>query len=120
MNTKLFATRVFGFFGLGVAAFASGAAVAPAPAGAHCGGHAYSCGLEEVYSYSQCELNGSQNYTWHDHYNTYVRECSGTCYGGAGCCISAEACADSPCKPGGCGSACAYDGEWRDDTGVPC
>ncbi len=90
-----------------VAAFASGAASDPAPAGAHCGGHSNSCGFTYSYSYSTCD--GPYRV---DVYDVYDNDCSGTCYNGgsSGCCDSPEACADAPCKPGGCGGACNYAG----------
>ncbi len=101
-----------------VAAFASGAAVEPAPAGAHCGEHDQSCGftVDEGVSY-WCRLGW-----WMRRDDLYVNDCSGTCYNGgtAGCCDSPEACANAPCKPGGCGGPCAYYGSYDTWTGLYC
>ncbi len=102
------ARRLVKGFGLAAAAFASDAVVDPQPAGAHCGGHAGSCNSEfvDVYVYGDC-CGGS---LWCDFYSRYHAGCSGTCYNGGtqGCCQSAAACADQPCKPGGCTDACDW------------
>ncbi len=100
-----------------LAAFVSGAAVDPAPAGAHCGGHDWSCGITNYPTYTYC----NQVY-FTQVYDAYVNDCSGTCYNGgtAGCCESPEACADAPCKPGGCGGPCAYLYSWEEWTGMTC
>ncbi len=95
-----------------VAAFLAGATT-PREAGAHCGDHAGSCD-ETIPDYNAwCDYSTSgvgcdgcgifHTYTHH-----VVNNCTGTCYNGgtAGCCSSPEACANEPCKPGGCGSEC--------------
>ncbi len=105
MKLSMILRRV-GLAGLAsVAAFASGAAVEPAPAGAHCGEHAESCGVTGFLQYYWC--SSPVRYA---HIAYYYKDCSGTCYSGGtqGCCESPEACANAPCKPGGCGSACEY------------
>ncbi len=94
-----------------------GAFVAPAPAYAHCGGHADSCGQERD------EFDGNWCDVWYRgyisaQYHHYGPACSGTCYnsGTAGCCDSPAACADAPCKPGGCGGDC-YMYSWSSQDG---
>ncbi len=103
---KSFGVRLLASFGLGAAAFVSGAAVEPSPAGAHCGDHAGSCGFTTYESGSFCQFPADlvvcRDLYWND--------CSGTCYNNmtAGCCASPSACNDEPCKPGGCGGPCAF------------
>ncbi len=109
----------------GVAAFASGAAVEPAPAGAHCGEHNWSCGFTGVYQYTHCKWVGGfgeGSYWLYDLYDFYWNDCSGTCYNGGteGCCDSPAACANANCKPGGCGGACAYFGSYDTGGEEPC
>ncbi len=101
---KSLTVRLLGSLGLGLTALVAGAAD-PAPASAHCGGHGGSCGVTGYAAGSWC--SGSTLVTGTDY---YFNDCSGTCYNGgqSGCCISPEACADEPCKPGGCGGACGY------------
>ncbi len=105
--------------GLGAAAFASDALVDPAPAGAHCGGHAGSCGYVTYFGGEECHYEGGVFWRVH-RYDEYALDCSGTCYnaGTQGCCASAEACADAPCKPGGCGAACGDPGSWYQQVGL--
>ncbi len=107
---KISIVRLVQRVGLGVAASLSAAIVAPAPAGAHCGGHAYSCGATPIVIGGHC-----QGRDWYDDLDYYYNDCSGTCYNGGteGCCSSPEDCAEAPCKPGGCGGACAY---WFSDS----
>ncbi len=102
---KSLKTRIIGTLALGVTAFLAGAADTPTPADAHCGGHAWSCGTTSDYGTGYCD-----GWTWVQWINVYANECSGTCYNGgtAGCCSSPEACADAPCKPGGCGGPCGF------------
>ncbi len=101
---KALATRFIQACGLGTAAFVFGSAVEPAPAGAHCGDHDNSCGYANVYGGGWCD-----GPDWVDRTDYYEKNCSGTCYNGTqGCCDSPAACNDYPCKPGGCGSACAW------------
>ncbi len=119
--------RCFGGAGLAALAFGATSAV-PADAGAHCGDHAGSCGGWgwDYTGYSFC--NGAQPHipapgTWWAKVGYWQKNCSGTCYNGnQGCCISPEACSDSACKPGGCGSDCLYDpaGYYWEDTGLEC
>ncbi len=92
---------------LGAVAFVAGSSAAPTEAGAHCGAHANSCGTVMNGQTYWCEVGPGKLHRVTDY---YYRTCSGTCYnsGTSGCCASASACADAPCKPGGCGSACAY------------
>ncbi len=92
---------------LGGVAFAAGSTTAPVEAGAHCGAHANSCGVVSVNPSYYC-VPGTGKYHRVDYW--YLRTCSGTCYnnGTSGCCTSVDACANSPCKPGGCGSACSF------------
>ncbi len=114
---KSFAKRLIGTLGLGAAAFVSGAAVDSSPAGAHCGDHAASCDFTFTYRSTSCQAG-----TWVDWYDQWYNSCSGTCYNGgtSGCCESPEACNDAPCKPGGCGGACGWQGVYQENTGVPC
>ncbi len=93
--------------GATTAAALSGTFTAPAPAEAHCGDHAYSCGYAYEYVSDYCTSWPGDYYVV---YNAYLRNCSGTCYNNntQGCCDSPAACNDAPCKPGGCGSACQY------------
>ncbi len=100
-----FAARFVGLSGLAIAAFASGAVVDPAPAGAHCGGHGGSCGATDIYMGAYCV--GTD---WVEQTDWFENSCSGTCYNGgqSGCCESPAACNDADCKPGGCGGACGY------------
>ncbi len=99
-----------GKFALGGVAFLTGSAMNPAEAGAHCGGHGNSCGWSSANYGNYCD--GRYLHETHD---VYWNDCSGTCYNGgtSGCCASPEACADEPCKPGGCGGACGY--AWTED-----
>ncbi len=119
MNT--FARRVLGSIGLGAAAFASGAAVDPASAGAHCGDHAGSCGLYWVVDYDWCD--GTTRW---EKWDGYDRNCAGTCYNSTqGCCTSPASCNDYPCAgsgasgaaggPNRCGGPCA----WADGFNSP-
>ncbi len=100
-----------------VVAFATGAAVDPAPAGAHCGGHSGSCGITDSVTGGYC------NHPYYmDVHSTWYNDCSGTCYNGGteGCCDSPEACAEAPCKPGGCGGPCQYIGTYEEWSGMTC
>ncbi len=100
------------------AAFVSGSVTEPAPAGAHCGDHALSCGFTRELANGFC-----QDGQWIDEYDVYWNSCSGTCYnnGTQGCCESAEACKDAPCKPtGGCGGPCRYAFPDYENTGQTC
>ncbi len=111
MNFQTLFRRVALTGATSVAAFASGAAVEPAPAGAHCGGHNFSCSWTGVYEFTHCVWVGSGPegvFMQMDRYGAYYNECSGTCYNGGteGCCDSPEACAEADCKPGGCGGPC--------------
>ncbi len=121
MNLQILLRRVALTGATSVAAFASGAAVEPAPAGAHCGAHNWSCGITGVYQYTHCAWVGGAEggYYLMDYYDGYWNDCSGTCYNGgtAGCCDSPEACANANCKPGGCGGPCAYYTSWDSFTG---
>ncbi len=114
MNVRAMFRRVALGGVTGVAAFVSGAAVDPAPAGAHCGGHANSCQNQYLVG-TWCDTWSQPGGIMWAQYDRYWAECSGTCYNGGtqGCCDSPEACADYPCKPGGCGASCAYIGSYQ-------
>ncbi len=110
MNTRVIGRNVvFGALA-SAAAFVSGSAAEPATAAAHCGGHGLSCGYSVYDGGGYCDYSFPGGPTWLQYWSYYYNDCSGTCYNGgqSGCCSSPEACADAPCKPGGCGGACAY------------
>ncbi len=116
MRTQRAVMRNLGKALLGGATFLSGAVLNPETAGAHCGGHGGSC-ENRVYGDYQCMSN-----SLYQEVDTYGSFCSGTCYNGTqGCCTSPAACADYPCKPGGCDySNCVYlytQWEW---LGIDC
>ncbi len=102
---------------LGATAFVGGSALDTTPAMAHCGDHWGSCGESDLYGGYWCDEQGG--YTQYKRHDMYANWCSGTCYNGgaSGCCDSPEACWDAPCKPGGCGGACAYLYSWDEPWG---
>ncbi len=103
---RSFVSRIVGLTASALTGTLSLAVVDTAPAGAHCGDHAGTCGTTTYLVYEGCHPQGA---TWLKVYEVYANNCSGTCVGGTeGCCDSPDACWDAPCKSGGCGGACGY------------